>query len=77
MATLSVSPPSIAGTAFREQHYTISELAKLWAKSHETVRKLVCNEPGVLKICLGKKRKHTRYSVPESVAKRIHTRMSA
>jgi len=41
----------------------------------ETVRKLVMNEPGVVKIRMGKKQSNTTYSVPESVARRIHTRL--
>ena len=35
---------------------------------------LVKDEGGVIKIHLGRKKEHTVYSVPESVAKRIHTR---
>jgi hypothetical protein len=42
----------------------------------ETVRKLVKDEPGVICIRLGKKKTNTTYSVPESVARRIHTRLS-
>jgi hypothetical protein len=41
----------------------------------ETIRKLVQNEPGVLKLKLGKKKAHTVYSIPASVAQRIHTRL--
>jgi hypothetical protein len=33
------------------------------------------NEPGVCKIQLGKKKCMCRYSVPETVARRIHTRL--
>ena len=43
--------------------------------SRETVRKICVNEPGVLKVRLGRKKSHTTYSVPESVARRIHTRL--
>ena len=38
------------------------------------MRKLVKDDPGVIKIRLGRKKAHTLYSVPESVARRIHTR---
>ena len=41
----------------------------------ETVRKLVKDEPGVLKIRMGRKQSNTTYSVPESVARRIHTKL--
>jgi hypothetical protein len=39
------------------------------------VRKLVKDDPGVIKIRMGRKRAHTVYSVPESAVRRIHTRL--
>ena len=62
------------GTPF-EKHYRIGELAKLWGLGRETVRQIVCREPDVLKIRMGRKRAHTTYSIPESVARRLHTRL--
>ena len=58
-----------------EKHYRIGELAALWRLGRETVRKLVKDDPGVLKIRIGRKKNHTTYSVPESAARRIHTRL--
>jgi hypothetical protein len=58
-----------------EKHYRIGELGRTWGLGRETVRKLVMNEPGVIRIRLGRKKAHTIYSVPESVAQRIHTRL--
>jgi hypothetical protein len=58
-----------------EQHYTVGQLAKQWKYGRESIRKLVTNEPGVLKLQLGKKKTNCTYSVPESVARRIHTRL--
>jgi hypothetical protein len=58
-----------------ERHYRIGDLAEVWKLGRETVRLLVKDEPGVIKIRLGRKRAHTIYSVPESVAVRIHTRL--
>jgi hypothetical protein len=58
-----------------ERHYRIGELAGVWKLGRETVRLLVKDEPGVIKIRLGRKRAHAIYSVPESVAVRIHTRL--
>ena len=76
-----VTPPSQPGgmaatdhPAF-ERHYRIGELAERWKLGRETVRLLVKDEFGVIKIRLGRKRAHTIYSVPESVAVRIHTRL--
>lgn len=64
------------GPAF-ERHYRIGELADLWKLGRETVRLLVKDEVGVIKVRLGRKRSNTVYSVPESVARRIHTRLLA
>jgi len=44
----------------------------MWQLGRETVRLLVKDERGVIKIRLGRKKAHTIYSVPESVAVRIH-----
>lgn len=59
-----------------EKHYSIAELAGMWNVGRETVRLLVKDEPGVVRICCGRKRSMTHYSVPESVARRIHLRLS-
>jgi hypothetical protein len=58
-----------------EAHYAIAELARQWKLGRETVRLLVKDEPDVLKIRLGRRKALTRYSVPESVARRVHTRL--
>ncbi len=58
-----------------EKHYSISDLRTQWAMGRETVRKLVKDEPGVIKIRLGRKQSNSTYSIPESVARRIHTRL--
>lgn len=58
-----------------ERHYRIGELARMWGLGRETVRKLVKDDPGVIKIRMGRKKAHTIYSVPESAASRIHTRL--
>jgi len=73
----AVEPAAAArasGPAF-ERHYRIGELAELWSLGRETVRLLVRDEQGVIKVRLGRKRANTIYSVPESVATRIHTRL--
>lgn len=58
-----------------ERHYRIGELAEMWKLGRETVRLLVKDEEGVIRIRLGRKKAHTAYSVPESVAVRIYTRL--
>lgn len=63
-----------ADTTF-EQHFSIGQLARWWNLSRETVRQLVKDEPGVLKVRNGSRKTMTRYSIPESVARRVHTRL--
>jgi hypothetical protein len=64
----------VENTSF-ERHYRIGDLARLWSLGRETVRKLVKDDPGVIKIRMGRKKAHTTYSVPESAARRIHKRL--
>jgi len=58
-----------------EIHYSISDLAERWRLGRETVRLLIKDEPGVVRVRLGRRKAMTRYSVPESVARRVHTRL--
>jgi hypothetical protein len=58
-----------------EDHFTIDELAKKWKYSRETVRLAAKDDPGVLKWRQGPKKARTRYSVPATAARRIHTRL--
>jgi hypothetical protein len=66
--------PSLPTSTF-EKHYRIGELAELWGLGRETVRKLVKDDPGVIKIRMGRKKTHTLYSIPASAAARIHTKL--
>lgn len=58
-----------------EPHFTIADLASQWRIGRETVRLLVKDEPGVVKIRMGRRKALTRYSVPESVARRVHVKL--
>ena len=62
-------------SSFREQHYKIGDLARRWNLGRETIRLMIKDEPGVMKVRLGRKQSHTAYSVPDAVAKRIHNRL--
>jgi len=63
-----------------EPHFTPKELAGFWKLNETTVRRLVQDEPGVLK--LGKpdrrdgKRDYISLRVPRSVAMRVHRERS-
>jgi hypothetical protein len=62
-----------------EKHYSIAEIAELWALSEKTVRKMFENEGGVLSwgrpASTLKKRSYVSLRIPESVMIRIHKRM--
>ncbi len=63
-----------------ERHYEPTELAELWGVSVQTIREIFKSEEGVLKIGSNGTRSRRRYMtlrIPESVAKRVHTRLSA
>ena len=62
---------------YAETHYRIADLAQLWSIGRETLRLIVKDEPGVIRIRLGRKKSHTTYSVPASVAERIHMRLQS
>ena len=62
-----------------ERHYSPSELAELWALSSDTIRRLFEDEPGVVTIGERNPRRKRRYitlRIPESVAARLHRRLS-
>jgi len=66
--------------AVDEKHFAPSDLAKAWGVSAETIRALFRDEPGVLKIGQNGTRLRRGYKtlrIPESVAQRVHTRLSA
>jgi transcriptional regulator GlxA family with amidase domain len=61
-----------------EKHYSVVELAKLWALSERTIRRMFENEPGVL--CWGSsehrfKRGYKTLRIPETVMLRVHRRL--
>lgn len=58
-----------------EQHYRIKDLADRWKIGRESVRLAIKDDPGVIKMRYGRKKAHTTYSVPESVARKIHTKL--
>lgn len=64
-------------TIAQEKHYRIKDLVALWGFSRNTLIKQFASEPGVIKLTGdGGKRKYVVLSVPESVAVRVHQRLS-
>ena len=66
--------------AYSEQHFSVAQLAALWGLSQDTIRRLFRNEPGVLVIgnqnARDKRRRYTTLRIPESVARRVHQKLS-
>lgn len=61
-----------------ERHYTPKEIAELWQVDPCTVRRLIQDEPGVLKLgnagSRRSKRAYITLRVPQSVLERLHSR---
>ncbi len=61
-----------------EKHYSVIEIAKLWALSEKTVRRIFEMEPGVIQWGAGEtlhKRVYRTLRVPETVLHRVHRRL--
>jgi len=55
--------------AFTE-HFSVGQLARMWAMGRETVRKLIKDEPDVMRVRIRPKKANVRYSIPAPVAER-------
>lgn len=76
----TVSGPSAtpAVELAREKHYSVIEIAKLWALSEKTVRKIFERESGVIHWSTEEKlhkRGYRTLRVPESVLQRVHRKL--
>ena len=60
-----------------EKHYRVNDVAKILSVGRETARRIFKDEPGVIKIRQGRKAAHTTYSIPESVVRRVLTRLAS
>jgi hypothetical protein len=69
---------SPASSAAFERHYSPAELAALWNLSEDAVRRLFEKEPGVFVLAQPKpgKRSYRTLRIPESVAQRVHRKLS-
>src|ERR1051325_7889808 len=65
------------GSTALEKHFRVRELAALWGFSDNTIIRLFSTEAGVIRLETGTgRRKYTTLSIPESVALRVHERLS-
>src|SRR5664279_3150401 len=60
---------------FDEQHWRLRGLAERWAVGRETLRLVLRNYEGVIKIRGGLKKSHTIYIIPPWVAQRMHAQL--
>ncbi len=61
-----------------EKHYSVIEIAKLWALSEKTVRRIFEREPGVIHWSTEErlhKRGYRTLRVPETVLHRVHRKL--
>ncbi len=63
-------PP--ANVLMLEQHYTVAELAERWNVSHDFVKDLVIDEPGIIR---SQAKRAGLIRVPSTVAARVYQRM--
>jgi len=61
-----------------QRHYSPEELGNLWSLSVDTVRRLFEREPGVLVLerARSNRRRYRTLRIPETVAERVHRRLS-
>ena len=72
------SVPEQIGEASLERHFSVGELASLWALSEQTIRRMFAGEPGVIEWGRGEsrfKRGYITMRIPESVVQRVHCRL--
>ncbi len=71
-------PTGRAVDASVEQHFSVKELSELWGLSERTVRRLIEQEPGVIRIHQSArgKRSYRRVQVPASIAERIYRKIT-
>jgi hypothetical protein len=69
---------SLKKSLVEEKHFTPAELGKVWGLSAETIRSIFEGEKGVLVIATPNgKRRYRTFRIPQSVAERVHTKLSA
>ena len=62
-----------------EKHYSVTEIAKLWGLSENTIRRMFMDEPGVVEWGGEEtrfKRAYKTMRIPESVLERVHRRLA-
>jgi transcriptional regulator GlxA family with amidase domain len=61
-----------------EQHFSVPQIAKMWALSEDSIRRIFRDEPGVVRLDSPerlKKRGYLTMRIPHSVVQRVHERL--
>ena len=63
---------------FAIPHYSVSQVARMWGLSEDSVRRIFENEPGVLVLPRrnSKRRHYQSMRIPAFVIERVHKRLS-
>jgi hypothetical protein len=75
---LAAVPP--VGSRLFEHHFSPAELAEMWNLSEDTIRRMFENESGVMIFenpSRNPARRRRTLRIPQSVAERVHCRLSA
>ena len=59
-----------------ETHFTIKDLEKQWGLGRETIRRMIQNEAGIVRVRMGDRKENATYRIPASVARRIHLELT-
>lgn len=61
-----------------ERHYTVKDVAEMWQLDEKMIRRIFCDEPGVVSIGSDESRFRRAYRtlrIPQSVLVRVHRRL--
>jgi hypothetical protein len=79
-SAIKIAPAqSAADSRLFERHFSPAELAELWSLSEDTIRRMFENESGVLifeNSSRNPARRRRTLRIPQSVAERVHCRLS-
>ena len=82
MPIVPAAPPNPILLA-TERHYTVQEVAKMWAMSPQTVYRIFEDEPGILRVSFprlakkeAKRAQRVSLRIPASVLARVHDNRS-
>jgi hypothetical protein len=58
-----------------EKHYRIGDLAEMWSLGRETIRRMLVDEPGVIKVRMGRRKTHTTYELVDITVTVLFTKL--